>query len=91
MNDSTLRLHRIEREAEIAYFSFPGHEGRGIARQMVEALMREKRRTARAEVFIAHTLPREGPSTAMLRRLGFERLGSVEHPEDGRVWKWRKG
>ena len=80
----------IHGEAEIAYFTFPGNEGRGIARQMASALMRKARRTAITEVFIAHTLPQEGPSTAILRRLGFEHLGVVEHPEDGVVWKWRE-
>ena len=80
----------VHGEAENAYFTFPGNEGQGIARQMAAALMREARRTATAEVFIAHTLAQEGPSTAILRRLGFEHLGAVEHPEDGLVWKWRE-
>lgn len=76
-------------EAEIAYFTFPGNEGRGIAREMAAALMREARSAATAEVFIAHTLPAEGPSTAILKRLGFAWMGVIDHPEDGPVWKWR--
>jgi hypothetical protein len=40
--------------------------------------------------FVAHTLPRESASTAILRRLGFRLLeGEFAHPEDGTVWKWR--
>lgn len=77
-------------EAEIAYFTFPGNEGKGIATEMAALLMREARRTAATEVFIAHTLPVEGPSTTILRKLGFECPGVIEHPEDGPVWKWRE-
>src|SRR5262249_54582777 len=77
-------------EAEIAYFTFPGNEGKGIASQMAVALMEQARRGGKREVFIAHTLPEEGPSTSILRKLGFECLGIVEHPEDGSIWKWRQ-
>ena len=38
---------------------------------------------------IAHTLPEEGPSPVILRKLGFEWMGEIVHPEDGPVWKWR--
>ncbi len=81
----------VNGEAEIAYFTFPGNEGKGIASEMAAALMREARKTATAEVFIAHTLPEEGASTMVLKRLGFECVGVIEHPEDGPVWKWREG
>lgn len=80
----------VEGEAEIAYFTFPGNEGRGIASRMAAALMRGTRRTSVDEVFIAHTLPEEGASPTILKRLGFECLGVVNHPEDGAVWKWRE-
>jgi ribosomal-protein-alanine N-acetyltransferase len=80
----------VNGEAEIAYITVPGNEGQGIARQMATALMHEARRTAKSEVFIAHTLPQEEPSTSILKRLGFEFAAAVEHPEDGLIWKWRK-
>jgi RimJ/RimL family protein N-acetyltransferase len=78
-------------EAEIAYFTFPGNEGKGIATRMAAALMALSHEAARAQGvrFIAHTLPAEGASTTILRRLGFELLGAIQHPEDGEVWKWR--
>lgn len=77
-------------EAEIAYFTFPGHEGRGVATEMARELLRISRSAAaQASVrFIAHTLPKEGASTTVLRRLGFSLEGAVMHPEDGTVWKW---
>jgi RimJ/RimL family protein N-acetyltransferase len=77
-------------EAEIAYFTFPGNEGRGVATEMARELLRISRNAAtQASVrFIAHTLPEEGASTTVLRRLGFSLEGAVLHPEDGTVWKW---
>ena len=77
-------------EAEIAYFTFPGNEGRGVATRMAAAMMAATRHTGCTEVFIAHTLPTEGPSRSILRKLGFTCLGVVAHPEDGPIWKWRE-
>lgn len=78
-------------EVEIAYFAFPGHQGRGVATRMARELLRLTREAAieAAVDFVAHTLPTEGPSTSILKKLGFTHLGEIEHPEDGRVWKWR--
>ena len=78
-------------EVEIAYFTFPGHEGGGVATRMATALLALAGPTA-ARLglrFVAHTLPQEGASTSILRRLGFSLLGPMVHPEDGTVWKWR--
>ena len=80
----------VNGEAEIAYFTFPGNEGKGVARHMARTLMSEARRSEIPVVFIAHTLPAEGPSTSVLRKLGFVCLGVIQHPEDGPVWKWRE-
>ena len=78
-------------EVEIAYFAFPAHEGRGVATRMARELMRISRPAVDdgGLAFIAHTLPLEGPSTAILRKLGFALEGEITHPEDGRIWKWR--
>lgn len=78
-------------EVEIAYFTFPGHEGSGVATRMAAALLERTRSEAAAGsvAYIAHTLPQEGASTSILRRLGFKLVGAIEHPEDGTVWKWR--
>ena len=78
-------------EVEIAYFTFPGREGHGVGTRMATALLALSAQTAalRGLRFIAHTLPQEDASTKILRRLGFEMLGPIVHPEDGTVWKWR--
>lgn len=78
-------------EIEIAYFTFPGHEGHGVATRMATALLALSGPAAALGRlrFVAHTLPQEGASTSILRRLGFSLLGPIAHPEDGTVWKWR--
>jgi [ribosomal protein S5]-alanine N-acetyltransferase len=77
-------------EAEIAYTSFAGHEGRGVATRMAQELLRLARPAAQAAGvrFIAHTLPEEGASTRILRKLGFQGPQAIVHPDDGPVWKW---
>ena len=74
-------------EVEIAYFTFPRREGRGIATAMV----RELTHTASPHVasVIAHTLPVENASCKVLRRCGYAWVGEVIDPEDGLVWRWQ--
>jgi len=72
---------------EIAYFTFPGAEGRGVATAMAAALV------AIAKPFpvvvAAQTLPERNASHRVLEKLGFEHVETVLHPEDGLVWEWR--
>jgi ribosomal-protein-alanine N-acetyltransferase len=76
---------------EIAYFTFPGHEGRGVATAMAAKLVAVARAASPGITVIAQTLPHPSASTRILERLGFERSGVVEHPEDGTVWEWELG
>jgi ribosomal-protein-alanine N-acetyltransferase len=73
---------------EIAYFSFPGFEGRGFATEMARLLndMAWSRREVR--IICAHTLQEENASARILRRLGFTWVGTVDDPEDGLIWRW---
>ncbi|HYF42542.1 MAG TPA: GNAT family N-acetyltransferase [Ramlibacter sp.] len=73
---------------EIAYFSFPGHQGRGLATRMARALVELAQQHGAAFVR-AQTLPEENASTSLLKKLGFRLEGPVEHPTDGTVWEWR--
>ncbi len=79
-------------EVEIAYFTLPENEGRGIATRMARALLELTRPDADQQrlQYVAHTLPEHGPSTSVLQSLCFELAGEIEHPEDGRVWKWHR-
>jgi RimJ/RimL family protein N-acetyltransferase len=75
---------------EIAYFSFPGNEGRGVATRMAAALVEIARGTDARVAVAAQTLPQESASTSVLKKLGFEHVDTLEHPEDGTVWEWRR-
>ncbi len=75
---------------EIAYFTFPEHEGQGVATRMVAGLLDLARAESPRLIVAAQTLPQESASTRILRKHGFEFHGSVQHPEDGLVWEWRR-
>ena len=73
---------------EIAYFTFPGAEGRGIATEMARRLVALARAALPEITVYAHTRPGPGASATILARLGFGCAGVVDHPEDGPVWEW---
>ena len=78
-----------EGRVEIAYFTFPGHEGRGLATAMAGALVRIARDAAGVGEVVAHTLPgEEGASARVLRRVGFRVAAPVRDAEHGEVWRW---
>jgi ribosomal-protein-alanine N-acetyltransferase len=74
---------------EIAYFTFPEYERRGHATRMARMLVDMSRACDAHVIVAAQTLPQEGASTAVLRRLGFVLMGSLDHPDDGEVWEWQ--
>ena len=74
---------------EIAYFTFPLYEGRGIATQMTEGLIVIAGREPAVRALIAHTLQEENASTRVLRKHGFERDGTATDPDAGEVWRWK--
>jgi RimJ/RimL family protein N-acetyltransferase len=78
-----------EKRVEIGYLTFKSAEGQGVASAAAASLV-EIARTAGASAVIAHTLPEESASTAVLRRNGFALTGTVHDPEDGDVWRWEK-
>ena len=39
-------------------------------------------------VITAQTLPEEGASSTILKKLGFKFAAEVENPVDGKVWEW---
>jgi [ribosomal protein S5]-alanine N-acetyltransferase len=74
---------------EIAYFTFPGGEGRGVATRMAGRLVSLARASAPEVSITAHTLPHENASTRVLRKLGFLLVGPAVHEMDGQIWVWR--
>jgi [ribosomal protein S5]-alanine N-acetyltransferase len=74
---------------EIAYFTFPGGEERGLATEMARRLLTLARAAEPELTIYAQTRPGPGASATILARLGFSCAGVVDHPEDGPVWEWR--
>jgi ribosomal-protein-alanine N-acetyltransferase len=74
---------------EIAYFTFPGHESRGVATRMASELIRLALDKIPDVTVAAQTLPEENASTSILKKLQFRLVGTIEHPEDGPVWEWQ--
>jgi len=74
---------------EIAFFTFPGHESRGVATRMASKLIRLALDKTPAVTVAAQTLPEENASTSVLKKLRFHLVGTVEHFEDGLVWEWQ--
>lgn len=74
---------------EIAYFTFPEFEGRGIATAMAASLI-ELALGAGARCVLAHTQPHASASTAVLDKLAFAREGEAIDPQDGPVWRWSR-
>jgi ribosomal-protein-alanine N-acetyltransferase len=73
---------------EIAYFTFPRTEGRGWGLRMAAGLLEIAWQHPEVERAVADTPPEENAATHILRRLGFELLGSRENSEGGTAWHW---
>lgn len=74
---------------EIAYFTYPGFEGRGYATGMAGKLIELAGGSPEVRQVIAHTLPETNASTRILERVGMTFVGEVIDPDDGRVWRWQ--
>ena len=74
---------------EIAYFTFPEFEGRGIATLMARKLIEITHASDEHLIVFAQTLPVVNASNSILKRLGFKFAGEVSHPEEGIVWEWQ--
>jgi RimJ/RimL family protein N-acetyltransferase len=78
-------------KVEIAYFTFPPHEGKGFATAAVNMLVALALESIDVAEVIAHTLPEPNASTHVLEKCAFVRAGDYNDPEDGAVWRWRYG
>lgn len=75
-------------EVEVAYFTFPTHEGQGYATAMARALCDRAAASVGVKWVRAHTLRERNASVRVLEKLGFRWDGDVQDPEDGPVWRW---
>jgi RimJ/RimL family protein N-acetyltransferase len=74
--------------AEIAYYTCPDFEKRGVATRMAQRLVSMSQECDSSVRIIAHTLTEENASNHILKKLGFAFTGTVDHPEDGKIWEW---
>jgi RimJ/RimL family protein N-acetyltransferase len=75
---------------EIAYGIVPGFQAQGYATEAAAAGVAFALADGRVRVVRAHTLPINNASTRVLAKCGFARIGEVEDPEDGLVWRWER-
>lgn len=76
---------------EIAYGIAPGFQGQGYATEAAAALVRYAFASGTVRQARAHTLPESNASTHVLRKCGFQFIGTAVDPEDGPVWRWERG
>jgi ribosomal-protein-alanine N-acetyltransferase len=76
---------------EMAYGVDPEFEGRGYATAAARELMHIAFRDPDVRKVIAHTLAPDNASARVLTKAGLRRVGQVNHPEDGMVWRWEIG
>lgn len=79
----------VNRVVEIGYEIAPEYRRQGYATGATVVMTRRAFETGLVDTVIAHTLPEENASTKVLRASGFEFVGEVEDPDDGRIWQWR--
>jgi [ribosomal protein S5]-alanine N-acetyltransferase len=76
--------HRVE----IAYYTVPELEGRGVATAIARELVRVAQLAAPDILITAQTLSQVNASNTLLKKLGFTFHAAVQHPDDGEVWEW---
>ena len=73
---------------EIGYEVAPDYRTMGFATEMANGLISNAFSNPRVTMIIAHTLSEENPSTKILRKIGFIKVGEINDPEDGLIWQW---
>lgn len=73
---------------EIAYGTFEQYRKQGIGTLICKQLVDLSLKTDPSVRITARTLPEKNFSTKVLRKNGFEFIGTVHDPEDGEVWEW---
>jgi RimJ/RimL family protein N-acetyltransferase len=78
----------VDGTVEIAYFTFPGFEGRGIGTEMARFLVERAGTLPDVTAVIAHTAPERNASTRILEKIGM-RFASEEQEDGMAVWRWQ--
>ncbi len=76
-------------EVEIGYEIADAYQGQGLATEAARALTARAFEYETVKTVLAHTLPEENASEAVLRKLGFAFAGEVFDVDDGTIWRWQ--
>jgi RimJ/RimL family protein N-acetyltransferase len=80
----------IDGMVEIAYGVEEQFRNRGYAQEIARGLVAFVLAASDVEVIRAHTLPDGIASQQVLLKNGFERVGEIDHPDDGLVWRYER-
>ena len=80
----------VDGAVEIAYFTFPGFEGRGIGTEMARFLVERALTLRDVTTVIAHTAAESNASTRILEKIGMRFAGEAQEDELP-VWRWELG
>jgi ribosomal-protein-alanine N-acetyltransferase len=76
------------RSGYLGYYAFSGHEGQGLMREGLQAVVRHAFRTLKLHRLEANIQPANAPSTALVRACGFAREGySPRYLKIGGRWR----
>lgn len=75
---------------EIGYAIAPAFRGQGLATDAVQQMLQRAFDAASVRAVDAHTLGQINPSTRVLEKSGFRRIGETSDPDEGLVWHWRR-
>jgi ribosomal-protein-alanine N-acetyltransferase len=76
-------------QVEIAYYTFPDYEHKGIGGRMCRELVALAQQADSSIDITARTLPGENHSTRILKKNNFGLAGTIIDEEDGEVWEWK--
>ncbi|MET0281789.1 MAG: GNAT family N-acetyltransferase, partial [Steroidobacteraceae bacterium] len=74
---------------EIAYYTFPGFEGRGVATEMTAQLLALAGHAHPGAIAVAQTLVERNASHRVLEKLGFDCIGTIGNADDV-VLEWQR-
>lgn len=79
-----------EGAVEIGYAISPAFQGQGLATDAVAQMVQRAFASAAIRAVDAHTLGHANPSTRVLEKSGFRKIGDVHDPDAGVIWQWRR-
>ncbi|TDH26940.1 N-acetyltransferase [Segetibacter sp. 3557_3] len=75
---------------ELGYEIAPNYRNRGLATEMTAGLIEHAFKDDRVKAIIAHTLAQDNASTKVLHKCGFQKVGEINDPDDGLIWRWER-